>query len=71
MTIQFDRLLSVDSAKAEKAVQYGYLNGIHYMAPARTSGFNLCVNATDGCIDLCLGKSRIKRTEPIPFAKAA
>ena len=56
MTIQFDRLLSVDSAKAEKAVKYGFLNGIHYMAPASTSGFNLCVNATDGCIALCLGK---------------
>jgi hypothetical protein len=56
MTIQFDRLLSVDSAKAEKAVKYGYLNGIHYMAPASTSGFNLCPKATQGCIDLCLGK---------------
>jgi len=29
MAIQFDRLLSVDSAKAEKAVKYGFLNGIH------------------------------------------
>ena len=56
MAIQFDRLLSVDSAKAEKAVTYGYLNGIHYMAPASTSGANLCPNATQGCIDLCLGK---------------
>jgi hypothetical protein len=56
MTIQFDRLLSVDSAKAEKALKYGFLNGIHYMAPASTSGFNLCPNATQGCIDLCLGK---------------
>ena len=56
MTIQFDRLLSVDSAKAEKALKYGFLNGIHYMAPASTSGFNLCPNATQGCINLCLGK---------------
>jgi hypothetical protein len=56
MSIQFDRLLSVDSAKAEKALKYGYLNGIHYMAPADTSGVNLCPNATAGCIALCLGK---------------
>ena len=56
MAIQFDRLLSVDSAKAEKAVKYGFLNGIHYMAPASTSGVNLCPSATQGCIALCLGK---------------
>jgi hypothetical protein len=56
MSIQFDRLLSVDSAKAEKAIKYGFLNGIHYMAPASTSGANLCPNATPGCIALCLGK---------------
>ena len=56
MTIQFDRLLSVDSAKSVKALGFGWINGIHYMAPASTSGFNLCPNATQGCIDLCLGK---------------
>jgi len=56
MTIQFDRLLSVDSAKSIKSLAFGWINGIHYMAPASTSGFNLCPNATQGCIDLCLGK---------------
>ena len=57
MAIQFDRLLSVDSAKAEKATKYGYLNGIHYMAPYSTAGVgNLCPSATDGCKALCLGK---------------
>jgi hypothetical protein len=57
MAIQFDRLLSVDSAKAEKAIKYGYLNGIHYMAPYDTAGAgNLCPSATEGCKALCLGK---------------
>lgn len=57
MAIQFNRLLSVDSAKATKATGYGYLNGIHYMAPASEAGVgNLCPKATAGCISLCLGK---------------
>ena len=50
------RMLSVDSPKAEKAQAFGYLNGIHYMAPASSGGAgNLCVNASPGCIALCLG----------------
>ena len=56
MSIQFDRLLSVDSAKAVKATKYGYLNGIHYMAPHSVAGVgNLCPKATEGCKALCLG----------------
>ena len=51
-----NRLFSVDSAKALKAQGYGYLNAIHYMAPADTAGVgNLCPDATDGCKALCLG----------------
>lgn len=49
-------LLSVDSAKAVKAQGYGYLNGIHYMAPASSAGVgNLCQGASQGCITHCLG----------------
>lgn len=53
--IQFDRLLSVDSAKAEKAIEYGYLNGIHYMAPGDLSGHEMCVGKTRECFKICLG----------------
>jgi hypothetical protein len=50
------RVFSVDSAKAIKAQGYGYLNAIHYMAPADTAGVgNLCPHATPGCKALCLG----------------
>lgn len=56
MTFDPSRLLSVDSAKAAKAQGYGYLNGIHYMAPSATAGVgDLCPKATDGCRALCLG----------------
>ena len=51
-----NRIFSIDSAKAIKAREYGYLNAIHYMAPSNLAGVgNLCANATPSCIDLCLG----------------
>lgn len=56
MTKQFPAIFSTDSAKAAKASGYGYLNAIHYMAPAGTAGAgNLCPNASPECMALCLG----------------
>ena len=50
-------IFSTDSAKAAKATGYGYLNGIHYMAPASTGGHgNLCSHASAHCMALCLGE---------------
>jgi hypothetical protein len=43
------------SPKAVKAQAYGYLNAIHYLAPADTSGINVCPKASAGCKALCLG----------------
>jgi hypothetical protein len=52
----YPRIFSTDSAKAAKASGYGYLNAIHYMAPASTAGVgNLCAHASAECIALCLG----------------
>ena len=52
-----NRIFSVDNPKATKAQSFGWLNGIHYMAPARLAGVgNLCGNASPGCINLCLGE---------------
>jgi hypothetical protein len=54
--MQFQRFFSLDSAKAIKAREFGYLNAINYMAPADTAGFgNLCGDASAGCLALCLG----------------
>jgi hypothetical protein len=50
-----NRIFSTDSAKAIKAGEYGFINAIHYMAPADLSGFNLCPHASVGCKALCLG----------------
>jgi hypothetical protein len=45
-----------DNAKAAKAAAFGYLNAIHYLAPAESGGAgNLCAFASPGCIALCLG----------------
>lgn len=52
----FPTLFSTDSAKAAKASGFGYLNAIHYMAPADSGGAgNLCSHASWQCIALCLG----------------
>ena len=50
-----NRIFSFDSAKAIKAQSFGWLNAIHYMAPASLSGFNLCPKASVSCKALCLG----------------
>ena len=48
-----NRIFSMDSTKAIKAQGYGYLNAIHYMAPAMMAGVgNLCPDATDSCKEL-------------------
>jgi hypothetical protein len=43
------------SPKAIKAQKYGWLNAIHYLAPADLSGINVCPKASAGCKALCLG----------------
>lgn len=56
------RIYSTDNAKAIKADKFGWLNAIHYLAPADTGSiglkkrFNLCSHKTDGCSALCLGE---------------
>jgi hypothetical protein len=51
------QLFSVDSTKAIKANDFGYLNGIHYMAPHTLAGVgNLCPGSTAPCRALCLGE---------------
>ena len=49
------KLLNVDNnAKTVKGQKYKYLTGILYLAPARTSGFNVCPMASAGCKASCL-----------------
>ncbi len=51
------RMFSTESAKAIKAEKYGYLNGIHYLAPDKVAGKGtVCVDSTQGCRELCLGQ---------------
>jgi hypothetical protein len=52
------KLLSVSAdAKTIKGEKKGYLTGILYLAPASTSGHNVCVMATEGCKAGCLSKA--------------
>jgi len=50
-------MFSAESAKAIKAEKYGYLNGIHYLAPDKVAGKGtVCADSTAGCRELCLGQ---------------
>lgn len=52
----YPTLFSTDSAKAAKANGFGYLNAIHYMAPATLGGAgNMCSHYTIACFLNCLG----------------
>jgi hypothetical protein len=54
--MKFNQFFSLDSTKAIKARDYGYLNAINYMAPADLGGVgNLCPWKTTACSALCLG----------------
>ena len=50
------KLLSIEAdAKTSKNSKFGYLTGIQYLSPWKTSGVNLCPMAEKaGCIESCL-----------------
>jgi hypothetical protein len=51
-----NRIFSDDNAKAEKAMEYGYYNVIHYLAPADVAGVgDVCPWRTAPCTAACLG----------------
>lgn len=59
------KLLSVSAdAKTIKGEKKGYLTGILYLAPANTSGTNVCAMATEGCKAGCLSKAGRAATFP-------
>ena len=58
--MRFTKMFSVDNPKASKALEFGHLNAINYMAPNDSAStedlkFSLCSHASPGCIALCLG----------------
>ena len=70
------KLLSIENAKASKSVAHGWLNAIHYMAPADLGGVgNLCPWASEGCKAACLGeysgKARMQTVKQARRDKAA
>lgn len=50
-----DRVLSISAdAKTIKGTKLGVMTGVMYLAPNILSGFQVCPNATPGCIAACL-----------------
>ena len=57
MSYVFTQFFSLDSPKAIKAREYGYMNAINYMAPASTAGVgDMCPWSSVACRALCLGE---------------
>ena len=49
------KLLNIDNnAKTIKGQKYKYMTAILYLAPERTSGYNVCPMASAGCMASCL-----------------
>jgi len=51
----FSTLASIDNPKASKAIKFGFLNAILYMAPSDTAGVGEMCPFKGACADLCLG----------------
>lgn len=60
------KLLTWNNQKTAKGAKLGILTLILHLAPARSSGYNVCPMASPGCIDACLntaGRGRFERTQ--------
>ena len=68
----YDRLLGVSNAKTIKGEALGYLTGILYLAPAKSSGFNVCARSSAGCEAACLftaGRGKFTAVQAARLAK--
>jgi hypothetical protein len=59
---------SPKTIKSDKAGK-GYLTAIVYLAPHKLSGFNVCPNASAGCIAACLNTSGRGRMNSVQMAR--
>ena len=67
------KLLSIEAdTKTSKNTKYGYLTGIQYLSPYKTSGVNLCPMAEKaGCLDACLYYAGRGKFENVKAARLA
>jgi hypothetical protein len=63
------KLLSLDNPKILKGTGSGFLTAILHLSPARSSGFQVCPNASDGCTDGCLAYSGRGRFDNVRNAR--
>lgn len=71
--LNYKKMLSVSNdAKTVKGEKKGYLTGILYLAPAETSGVNVCPFSTEGCRKACLftaGRGRFNAVQEARISK--
>ena len=71
--VGYRKLVEFDTnPKTSKGQKYGYLTGVLYLAPANIGGIQVCFNATEKCIELCLtdsGMGKFDNTKQARLAK--
>lgn len=67
----YDRLLGTSNAKTTKGEPLGYLTGILYLAPAKSSGFNVCARSSAGCEASCLNSAGRGKFTAVQAARLA
>lgn len=68
------KLMTYGNSKTMKGESLGYLTAILHLAPSRLSGWNVCPNASKGCILGCLntaGRGIYARTQAARIRKTA
>lgn len=64
------KLLTIQNAKTIKSIDRGYLTGILYLKPAKSSGItNVCPKSTKGCRDSCLNTAGRGRFSSVQNAR--
>jgi hypothetical protein len=66
------RLFTIGNPKTEKGESLGYQTHIMHLAPADSSGYEVCPGRSDGCTALCLntaGRGRFDKTQAARIRK--
>lgn len=66
------KLLTLSNPKLEKGIKKGYLVAGLHLAPHRLSGYNVCPQASKGCIKACLntaGRGRFSQAARVRKTK--
>ena len=65
----YKNILTYQNPKTLKGRDKGYLTGILHLAPSSSSGYQVCPNASPGCISACLNTAGRGRFDKVQTAR--